>query len=71
VLFIYRLIPRKPDVLGGLAIFDTLQLVAFLGLLVAFTDAYDKKVVVSGYQSVDMPFIVVPVKFDGGLPILD
>jgi hypothetical protein len=31
--------------------------------------AYDIKVLVSGYQLVDMHCIVVPVKFDGGLSI--
>jgi hypothetical protein len=46
-----------------------LQLVAFCGLLVAFTAAYNIKVLLSGYQSIDMRCIVLPVKFDGGLSI--
>jgi hypothetical protein len=32
-----------------------------------FTAVYDTKVLTSGYQSIDMHCIVVPVKFDGGL----
>jgi hypothetical protein len=39
------------------------------GLLLASTAVYDTKALVSGYQLVDMPCIVVPVKFDGGLSI--
>jgi hypothetical protein len=39
------------------------------GLLVGFTTAYNIKVLVSGYQSVDMHRIVLPLKFDGGLSI--
>jgi hypothetical protein len=43
-------------------------LVAFWGLLGAFTVAYNIKVLVSGYQSIEMYLIVLPVKFEGGLP---
>jgi hypothetical protein len=32
-----------------------------------FTALYDTKVLASGYLSIDMHCIVVPVKFDGGL----
>jgi hypothetical protein len=47
-----------------------LQSVAFGGLLLAFTAVYNTKVLVSGYQLVDMPCIVLPVKYDGWLSIL-
>jgi hypothetical protein len=40
-----------------------------LGLLVAFTVAYNIKALVSGYQSIDIYCIVLPVNFDGGLSI--
>jgi hypothetical protein len=53
--------------LDGLLLLVTLQLVAFCGVLVAFTAAYSIKVFVSGYQSIDMHCIVSPVKFDSGL----
>jgi hypothetical protein len=43
------------------------QLIAFGVLLVAFTTACSTKTLVAGYQSIDMHFIVLPVKFDGGL----
>jgi hypothetical protein len=46
-----------------------LLLVAFWGLLVAFTDSYNIKMLVSWYQSIEMQRIVLPVKFDGGLYI--
>jgi hypothetical protein len=36
---------------------------------VAFTAAYSINVYVSGYQSIDMHCIVLPVKFDGELSI--
>jgi hypothetical protein len=44
-----------------------LQSVAFLGLFIAFTDAYNMKVLVSKTQSIDIHSIVMHVKFDGGL----
>jgi hypothetical protein len=69
VLFIYRLIPSKRDFFGWLAIFDITRISRFLGLLVASTAAYNIKVLVSGYQSIDMHCIVLPVKFDGALSI--
>jgi hypothetical protein len=67
VSFIYRRIPRKPDLLGWLANFDATPISRFGELLVACTAAHNVKVLVYGYQSIDMHFIVVPVKFDGGL----
>jgi hypothetical protein len=45
---------------------NPLQSVAFGGLLLAFTTAYNVKMLVFGYQSIDMHCIVVRVKFDGG-----
>jgi hypothetical protein len=36
-------------------------------LLGAFSDAYNIKELLSGYQSIDMHCIVLPVKFDGRL----
>jgi hypothetical protein len=71
VLSIYRLIPRKTNFLGCLTIFDTTPICRFWGLLVAFRAAYNVKVLVYGYQSINLRFIVVPVKFDGGLFISD
>jgi hypothetical protein len=55
--------------LDGLLLLVPPQSVAFWGLLVAFTAAYNIKVLVSGYQSIDMYFIVLPVKFGGGMYI--
>jgi hypothetical protein len=46
-----------------------LQLVAFGGLLVAFTDSYNINMRVSWYQSIEMHCIVLPVKYEGGLSI--
>jgi hypothetical protein len=69
VCFIYRLLPRKPNFLGWLASLIPLQLVALWMLLGAFTVAYNLKVLVSGYPSIDMHCIVLPVKYDGGLSI--
>jgi hypothetical protein len=69
VLPIYRLIPRKPDFLGRLAICDNFQLVAFLGLLGESTAACSIKVLLSGYQSIDMHYILLSAKFYGGLSI--
>jgi hypothetical protein len=40
-----------------------------VGLLVAFTVAYNIKVLVSQYRSIDMHYIVLPVIFDGGFSI--
>jgi hypothetical protein len=42
---------------------------AFWGLLGAFTAAYNINMLVSGYQSIDVHCIVLPVKYDGGLSI--
>jgi hypothetical protein len=69
VLLIYRLIPRQPDFDGWLAAFGTTPVSRFPGLLVAFTTAYNMKVLDSGYPSIDMHYIVLIVKFDGGLSI--
>jgi hypothetical protein len=69
VLFIYRVIPSWRDFLGLLAIFDTTPIGRFLGLLEAFTAAYNMKVLVFGYQSIYMHCIVLSVKFGGGLSI--
>jgi hypothetical protein len=50
----------------------TWEILAFFSgaLLVAFTTAYRIKVLVSGYQSIDMHCIVLLVKFVDGLSIL-
>jgi hypothetical protein len=49
---------------------QTLEKVSlFLGLLLVFTTAYNIKVLVSGYPSINVHCIVLPVKFDGGLSI--
>jgi hypothetical protein len=45
----------------------SLQLVAFCGLLGAFVAADSIKVLVSGYQSIDMHCIALRVKFEDGL----
>jgi hypothetical protein len=44
-----------------------LQSVTFWGLILAFTIAYNVKVLFYGYQSIDIQCIVLSVKFDGGL----
>jgi hypothetical protein len=67
VRFIYPLIPRKSDFLGWLAVFYITPITRFLGLLVAFTAAYNIKVPVSGYQSIYMHCVVMSVEFDDGL----
>jgi hypothetical protein len=69
VLFIYRLIPRKPYFLGRLATFGTTPVSRFLGILLVFTAAYNIKVLVYGYQSIDKNGIMLPVKFEGGFSI--
>jgi hypothetical protein len=56
--------------LDGLPFLISLQLVAFGGLLGAFMAAYNIKMLVSEYQSIDMLCIVLSVKFEGGLSIL-
>jgi hypothetical protein len=67
VRFIYRLISRKPDFLGQLAIFDITPIGRFLGLLGEFTVAHNVKVLVFEYPSIDVHCIVLPVIFNGGL----
>jgi hypothetical protein len=62
---------ESPSALNYSSFFIPLQLVAFWGLLGAFTAAYGIKVLVSEYQLIDMHCIVLPVKFDGGLHILN
>jgi hypothetical protein len=52
-----------------LAIFDTTPNSRFLGSVWAFSVAYNIKVPLSGYQSIDMHCIVLPVNFDGRLSI--
>jgi hypothetical protein len=53
--------------LDGLLLLIPLQLVAFGGLLGAFTSAHHLRMHFSGYPSIDMHCIMLPVKFDGGL----
>jgi hypothetical protein len=55
--------------LDDLPLLIPLQLIAFWGLLVAFTDAYSIKVLIYGYQPTDLHCIVLPEKFDGRLSI--
>jgi hypothetical protein len=55
------------DFLGWLAIFGTTPIGRFWGLLVAFTTAYNIKMLVFGYQSIDIHLIVMPVNFDDRL----
>jgi hypothetical protein len=55
--------------LDDLPFLAPLHLVAFWKLLGAFSVAYNIKVLLSGYQSIDMHFIVLPVKFDSRLSI--
>jgi hypothetical protein len=69
VLFIYCLIPRKLDFIGWLAAFDTTPVSRFLRAHIAFTVSYNIKVLVSRYQSIDMHYIVLLVKYNGGLSI--
>jgi hypothetical protein len=51
------------------AALGTIAISSFLGLLVAFPVAYNIKMFVSGYQSIHMHRIMMPVKFDSGLSI--
>jgi hypothetical protein len=70
VLLNYRLIPRTYGLLGYTATFGTAPTNRFFwAFFFAFTDAYDMKVLVSRYQSIDMHCIALPVKFDDGLSI--
>jgi hypothetical protein len=55
--------------LDSLPFLTPLQLVAFLGLFGALSVEYNIKALLSGYQSIDMHCIVLPVKFDGRLSI--
>jgi hypothetical protein len=47
--------------------FDTTPISRFWRRLLVLTTAYNIKVLVSGYHSIDMHFIVLPVKIGGGL----
>jgi hypothetical protein len=67
VLLIYRLIPRTHGLLGCTTTFATIPINRFLGILLAFTTAHNVKVLVSGYQSIDIRCMVSPVKFEDGL----
>jgi hypothetical protein len=70
VRLIYRLIPRAHGLFEYPATFDTTPISRFFGgCFFAFTDAYDMKVLVSWYQSIDMDCVALPVKFEGGLSI--
>jgi hypothetical protein len=48
-------------------VFDITPISRFLGPFLAFTDAYDIKVNLPWYHSIDMHCIVYPVKFGDGL----
>jgi hypothetical protein len=70
VRLIYRLISRAHDLIIYTAIFATTPISRFFGaFFFCFTDAYDMKVLVFRYQSIDMHCIALPVKFDDGLYI--
>jgi hypothetical protein len=69
VRLIYRLIPRTHGLLGYTATFATTPISRFFGAFFCFTNAYDMKVLVSKYHSIDMHCIALPVKFDDGLDI--
>jgi hypothetical protein len=69
VFLIYRLIPRKLCLRVSIVFYTPLQLVAFWGLLSAFTTAHNVKVVVSRHHSTDMYCVVPPVKFESGSSI--
>jgi hypothetical protein len=60
---------RKFESLEWFAALGTTPISHFGGLLVAFPVADNIKMFVSGYQSIHMHCIVMPVKFDGGLSI--
>jgi hypothetical protein len=70
VRLMYCMIPRTLGVLGWGYFFCTLHSNrSIFGPFFAFTDAYDIKVFVYGYQLIDMHYIALTVKFDGGLSI--
>jgi hypothetical protein len=66
-LSIYRLISRRLVCLDELPFLNTLQPVAFWGLLVPFTDAHNNKMHNFWYQPIGVHCIVWPVKFEDGL----
>jgi hypothetical protein len=53
-----------------LAAFGTTPASRFLGASRSVHGCIQHKVLVSGYQSIDTQFIVLPLKFEGGLSIL-
>jgi hypothetical protein len=67
--YIDRLISRKFDFFGWLAALGITPVSTFWGLLVVRTAAYNIKMLVSGYPSIYMLCIVLPVKFGGRLSI--
>jgi hypothetical protein len=70
MFFIYRLVPRMSDFLGWLTIFDTTPNSRFLWAPRSVHGRIQHKSAFSGYQSIDMHCIMLPVKFDAGLYIL-
>jgi hypothetical protein len=69
VILTYRVLPRKPNFFGRLAVFNTTQSGRFLGVSRSVQTGYRLDVLVSGYQSIDMHCMVMAVKFVGGLSI--
>jgi hypothetical protein len=67
VLFTYRLIPRTSGFREQTVFFGTIPVSRFLGAPYALTTAYNIKMLIFGYQSVDMHCIAISVKFDGKL----
>jgi hypothetical protein len=69
VLLIYRLIPRTHGLLGYIATFGTLQSVAFLRLLGSVCGPIGHTMHGFRYHAIATHYIVLYVKFDGGLSI--
>jgi hypothetical protein len=71
VLFVYQLIPRKSGFRESIVFFDTTPISRFLRASFSVHGGIRHESARSEYQLVDMPCIVMPVKFDGGLFMLD
>jgi hypothetical protein len=69
VLFIYHLIPRKFDFLKWFAALGTTPISRFWVASCSVSVPYNIKMFLSGYQSIYMHCIVMPVKFKYGLSI--
>jgi hypothetical protein len=69
MLFIYRLTPRRLGFLGWIDFFDPTPISRFFGPSFSVHGLMNIKMHVYWDKSIDMHFMVLPVKFDNGLSI--